>query len=587
MKKKNLDKNQLWLYKKKKKYLEFFNKDDLLLLKKVIYRDNNNNTSALHIKRVLKPLARRALDFKELRRLWFFLCYNNRVYKEYGEFFDYMNDEHFTQKEMSKIEDFFLEHTFDNISYIEVKKRLYNGNLKINDFKKIKKILYKNIDSYYDYMIIKNLLEKCLSNNKNYSTWLTELNKEKEKIKSKLTRDELKNMVKNYHILSQTEIEKVHNLTLDLKAGGGGFKEEFNYDIERYFKYNYYNFHFNLYKGSSFTEHPFKTADLDFDYDVSDYIDTNIPDSDLEVNANEVDLDGYIALNYNYNILNLIQLNYYNYLNNMYLYYCNDLFLDFFNYISIENDSERDFEVEYERDEDNYVYFPFRLIERNDLFKLGFGKEYDFLTILDSYLEIKHLLGSHETLDYTLSVNADKRFSLGVKMNAFSWYLIWRDELMVFKHTLEYGYEMLMHLEKQDFMLKEKKNFLTDGLTNKADFIIDYNINLSVYKPKFIKPFSILNVLDLFNNILVKNINKYILNFKIFKEKNKLNIFFRLNINLSFIRCRHIFLIKTIIIFDYYRVEAYLKFLEINIHDHSAFMEIFLNIIDHKERSKE
>lgn len=585
MKKKNINNVQSKFYKKKKMYQEFFDKNDLFLLKKAIYTDNYNNISALHIKKVLKPLKHRALGYKELRRLWIFLDNNGHFYKEFKVFSDYMNDIKFTSREMSKIEDFFLEYTFEDIKYIEVKKRLYNGNLKMADFRKIKKILYNKIDSYTDYMVIKKLLEKCLSNIKNYDIWLTNLNAEKDKIKSKLTRDDLERMTSSYKILSQTEIDKVQNLVLDLEAGYELYQKD---EMDRYLKYNYLNFQFNLYKGSSLTEHPFKNTELDYDYDLTDWENKNISDSDSESDVDDITLINKINSEYNYNILSLIPLDYYNYFNDIYLYYCDNLFLDFFNYININDIDEREMELDNECNENNYIYFPFRKIAKYDYFKVVFGENEDDVFLYNFFLELKYLVGSHESFEYTALVNLNAEFSIPVRMNSFSWHIVWRDEFVMFKDTYEYGFDMFRSLGKQDHILKEKSSFLINHSSNKQNFILSDNIDISIYKPTSIKSFNFLNILMLFYSILNKNKYKYkyILNFNFFKKKIKLNVFFKLNINLKFIRCRHIFLIKTVKYYDYYKITAYVKQLDVDFSDFNEFSEMLLNIIDHKERSK-
>jgi len=81
-------------------------------------------------------------------------------------------------------------------------------------------------------------------------------------------------------------------------------------------------------------------------------------------------------------------------------------------------------ELDNECNENNYIYFPFRKIAKYDYFKVVFGENEDDVFLYNFFLELKYLVGSHESFEYTALVNLNAEFSIPVRMNSFSWHIV-------------------------------------------------------------------------------------------------------------------------------------------------------------------
>lgn len=574
------------IFKKKKIYLNFFSKDDLYVLRDLIYRDNYNNRNALKIKSIVEPITRRGLTFHEMRQLWLVISRNKCIYDEFTLMNNNINSESFTDIEFKKIVAYINSYTWSNLSYIDVKKRIYNGILKINDFKKIKKIIYSNFYTYEKYFELKCILEQCLDEKnlykKNTETTITKKIKEVKESEF-FTREEYLQMFNNPTPLNVSQMQKMWFSVEEMEAQGEDIRVE---KTQRYYNPIRTRIHLDTLDEAPFID-PGYWSKVFFKEDGEEFengaLENPDDESDLDLAFYKYFIDDdRFSVNSIYN--DYIGMNFLN------LYFYSELLAKIKSTKFISADKIGISELEAEYMEENYWYFVYRYVNKFDEFLVVQGEPWgdhteDLVNSYHTILEKKLPIGSKDALEYALIVKNSRNVKKSVSANAYSWWLQWRVTYKSFKKTWEYGIDMLKELEQFNLQLKEKKKTLVDFIRIYNDFNasnfdnnIEANIKINLGKKKTFKKLTLFILLNFVRFFLVQYVSIYILCYDLQKRVVKLNFFFKNNKNLKFKKFKYIFLLNKIIYLRIYKIKNYAKRIGVKKHD---FPDIILNIIDH------
>ena len=597
-------------FKKRKIYLKVFNKSDLLLLKKIINRDNYNNKNVLKALEFFKPLAYRPLEYQELRPLFTLLTKNKCFYREFAVIRDILKSEKFSKSKLARIKNFLFSYKWYHIPFRELKKRLFNGTLKMAQLKLIKKTIHRGVNSYKAYFKLKKLFQRCL-----FGKELEDSLLEKERLReiiddTIITKDQFIEMQRNFKELNQLEINLVYILSRLMEAGELIRKKRRKNRRHGVVKMDFFQDIYNelAYEDEYFSETDWDSTDSDKDEIIEKeliafrerykdtviingkLIDTSVlPDIGYSEQLNEnpiydIDVEFINSVIYNdyfLDELNLIVNNYDYNLNS--IHYSSILLrLKINNNIFIDDKYIPD--LTSDCDEENYVHPVSRNLLKFENYRMVWGFE-GYGDVLNEYgmcMVIKQLKGSREAFEYLIEVKENKDLIRNIRTHAYSWWLEWEDFFYFIINTSEYGYDYLRILKRNDLSLIERKNLAYNHLSYQGSLDYNDNINFNINnvdlnKKIYKREFNLFNLLKIIYNVFILNFAMYMNdistfknnsgiyknNINLYKNSTNLNIFYRKRMGLGFKSYRHTYFIKKLSCLRLYRMLIYTEIMEI------------------------